>query len=219
MPRNAGKLPIFTMMAIAAWRVVSELVVRRRALASTGELARRIDARRSARVERALVHAHVRVPVVDALVPTRIVRVPVPVSAGWGSVVPAPGIHASVQVGSIHGSDLDDVGLLEAAMRRAAHQRALVTQVDDRSDAHSTDWGGMLEDGGAVDRARRVVVALGAIPLLAIVLGVCLTFVPLVRPLDDVAPWLALGGLALVVAGVVAARWSDDHSSGDGDGE
>ncbi len=37
-------------------------------------------------------------------------------------------------------------------------------------------------------------------------LGVALTIVPLVRPLADVAPWLALAGGALVLAAMLGAR-------------
>ena len=202
-----------TLLAVLAWRGASEVVERRRALARTGELDLRVTLRRRERIEHALVRAGVREPA-RALVP---VTVPVAVESRT---------HSSVHVGSVTGADLDDVGLLEAAMRRAATQRALVTPVDDRSDAHRTDWGSMLDDGSPVERARRAVVALGVLPVLAMVSGVALTCFPLVRPLADSAPWFAFGGLALVLAGAIGARWTqpaeddlvdDEDTDGDDD--
>lgn len=208
MRRIARNTPIRVVLLVAAWRGLTELLVRRRQLQATGELGRRLELRRMLRIEHALVRAGLRAPA------RALVRVPV-----VGDATAQPRIHASVHVGSIAGPDLDDVGLLEAAMRRAADRRTLVTPIDDRPDAHRTDWGGMLEDANPIERAWRVVEALGAVPLLAMVVGVSMTFYPLVRPLDDVAPWLALGGLALVVAGVLGARWTDRRSADDDDDE
>ncbi len=208
--RAARIRPLFAILVVAAWRGASELVARRRQLQASGELGRRIARRRALRVEHALVRAGLRAHV---SAPVR-----VPVAVAGDPATHARRMHASVQVGSVAAADLDDVGLLEAAMRRSVVRRTLVTPIDDRADAHRTDWGGMLENTNPVQRAWRIVEALGALPLLAMVLGVSLTFFPLVRPLDDIAPWLAIGGLALVVAGVLGARWSDGRAT-DGDDE
>lgn len=206
--------PLRVALLVAAWRGLTELLVRRRELEVTGELGRRVERRRAQRIEHALVRAGVRAPTREAV------------------LVP---VHATVQVGSIHGADLDDVGLLEAAMRRTAARPPLVTYIDDQpsgvgvsvgadaastaddATAHGTAWGDMLGEENVVERFRRVIVALGALPLLAMLLGVALTFYPLVRPLDDVAPWFALGGLALVGAGVLGARWSREDDDADGE--
>ncbi|MCW2922166.1 MAG: hypothetical protein JWL76_2040 [Thermoleophilia bacterium] len=189
--------PLRVAIVVATWRGLTELLVRRRELASTGELDLRVARRRAERIDGALVRAGVSASAREA------VRVPVSAFAPT---------HASVQVGSIHGSDLDDVGLLEAAMRRSSARPPLVTYIDDAASdaatAHATAWGEMLGEENVVERFRRVVVALGTLPLLALVLGVALTFYPLVRPLDDIAPWFAIGGLALVGAGVLGARWA-----------
>ncbi len=196
------------LFVVAAWRGLSELLIRRQELESTGELAHRIAARRTARIERALARAGVCAPARQAVL--------VPVVADPS----APSrVHASVQVGSIHGADVDDVGLLESAMRRTAAKAPLVTYVDDRSDAHRTAWGDMLGEENVVERAWRAVEALGALPLLTMVVGVALTFYPLVRPLDDLAPWLAIGGLALVAAGVIGSRWHQSIHADDEDDE
>ena len=212
--RIARIRPIRVLALVAAWRSLTELLVRRRELQASGELERRLAARRARRIDQALARAGLLAPARE--------RVPVQVTVPTIADPTEPRMastHASVHVGSITGPDLDDVGLLEAAMRRAADRRALVTPIDERSDAHRTDWGGMLEDASPVERAWRVVEALGALPLLAMVVGVSLTFFPLVRPLHDAAPWLALGGLALVVAGAIGARWTDGRSADADDDE
>lgn len=207
--RIARSHPLRVLAIVAVWRALTEVLVRRNELRAAGDLDRRVASRRRDRIELALVRARVRSREPE--------RVRVPVVIGAPAEARSRGVHASVHVGSITGADLDDVGLLEAAMRRAADRRALVTPIDDRSDAHRTDWGGMLEGAGPVERAWRVVEALGALPLLAIVVGVSLTFFPLVRPLHDMAPWMALGGLALAVAGAVGARWADGRAADDDD--
>jgi hypothetical protein len=214
MHRIAHSWPFRTVVIVAAWRSLSELLLRRRELASTGELALRVQRRRADRIEHALVRAGLRAPVREA------VLVPVAVGGPMRNAV-----HATVQVGSIHGSDLDDVGLLEAAMRRTAAKPPLVTYIDETQSsaaaapapvsAHGTAWGDMLGEENVVERFRRLVVALASLPLLAMILGVTLTFYPLMRPLDDVAPWFAVGGLAFIAAGVLGARWSRRHDDDD----
>jgi hypothetical protein len=202
MREFARSQPLRLLLAVVAWRGASELVARWRELAATGELRVRVAARRARRIDDALARAGLRA-YASTLVGGRPELARVPVHAGVHA-----GVHASVHVGAIGGADLDDVGLLEAAMRRAADRRSLVTPVDDRSEAHRTDWGGMLGEERVIERARRTIDALGALPLLAMVAGVTLTFYPLVRPLDDASPWLAMAGLALVAAGVLASRWA-----------
>ena len=223
-----GIFPLRVAFLVAAWRGLSELLLRRCELASTGELELRVARRRSDRIERTLARARLRAPAREA------VRVPVVAAT-------RSGVHATVEVGSIQGSDIDDVGLLESAMRRAAARPPLVTYIEETpspapaagravaatppaadAEAHRTDWGGMLGEEHWVGRAWKVVDALGALPLLAMVVGVLLTVYPLVRPLDDVAPWLAIGGLALVGAGVLGSRWHqavspEFHDLDDGD--
>lgn len=201
MRRFVGIRSFLVLALVGAWRGASELLERRRELVAAGVLDTRIAARRAGRIDRALAAAGL---VRAELVPAR--------------------VHASVSVGSSvrTGSDVDDVGLLEGAMRRAARERMAVTsdgvarrpfdrssvvvEIPDPASAH--DWGSMIVDGHAVVRERRARIAsvLAAWPIVSLVAACLLTFVPLVRPLNDVSPWLALGGVALAVAGVLGSR-------------
>ncbi|MCW2922947.1 MAG: hypothetical protein JWM98_351, partial [Thermoleophilia bacterium] len=128
------------MAVVVAWRGASELLERRRELMATGELATRLGVRRRRQVARALVAGGVD-----------------------------PRVHASVHVGRIAESDVDDVGLLEAAMRRATAGAALRAV----RDAPGEPGGGQA--------------LLGAPLALA---GAVTTAVALVRPLADGSPFL-----------------------------
>jgi len=95
MRRIIGIGGIVTAAVVLVWRLCSEALDERRRMVATGELAARLKAREAARYLR----AGVRVPQVER------VRV-----------------HAAVHVGSSRRSDvddIDDVGLLEGAMRRS----------------------------------------------------------------------------------------------------
>ncbi len=184
-----------TLLLIACWRGMSELLERRRALAASGVLQRRIDRRRALRIDRAVAAA--------GFSRARARRVPVAVTTG-------PAVDHAVHVGSTGSYDLDDVGLLEAAMRRAARDRQGVDARGLTSRPRPTDWGGLLEratevTGRAANGAKQL-----APPwtVVAGVAGVVLTFLPLLRPLADAAPWLAAGGFALVLAAVIGSRRS-----------
>jgi hypothetical protein len=227
-------LPVVTI--VATWRAASELIARRRELVATGELARRIEDRRRAVLDAALVRAGVRE------------RTRVLVLAG-GPALPDRRTLAAVQVGAVRGgADVDDVGLLEGAMRRAASERMDVSatgvrrraerrarEAARRGDQHLaaevlvdapeaprraasgprparqprrdggwTDWR-FLESQVAIEES---VERLPTWELPAVATGALLTFAPLVRPLADAAPWLAIAGLALVAAGWLGARRS-----------
>jgi hypothetical protein len=109
MRRFIGSGVAWTIAFVAAWRAASELLERRARLLVDGELAPRLAARRLQLLERALVRAGIREPQ----------RVLVAVSSGVDLRA-----HASVYVGRAGlGADIDDVGLLEGAMRRAAAER------------------------------------------------------------------------------------------------
>ncbi|MCW2927599.1 MAG: hypothetical protein JWM86_1567 [Thermoleophilia bacterium] len=173
------------LAVVASWRGASELVWARRELARVGVLEPRMQARRVARIDRAL------------------------------DVRGLARSMASVSIGSVRGADVDvdDIGLLEGAMRRAARERMAVSSTGVSRTAAATsvelaptpDWGSMLVDERAATtrgaRGRRLVTAW---PVASIALGMATTFVPLVRPLADGAPWLALAGASLVLAGVLA---------------
>lgn len=214
------------LLVVGLWRGASELLSRYRDLRASGELARRVEARRHAMLDRAIALARVR---------ERAYSPPV--------LVPAFGaVHASVQVGTDpgNGDDVDDVGLLEGAMRRAAQERMDVsstgvrrtaakrvrraaargqrhlavdvlanapaaapppaprTERPRRADGGWTDWEWLA---GASDRRRPL-----TWQLPAVLGGGLLTLVPLVRPLHEASPWLAIAGIALVLAGWAGAR-------------
>lgn len=280
-----------TAIVVACWRGLSELVARMRELAATGELALRVEARRLQQVSDALVRAHAR----------EAARVPVLVGGGVATRAPRmaamPDVrcHASVQVGAVRDADIDDVGLLEGAMRRAASERmdvaatgirrravrrarraagqggsnlaaellaaapaaiaadaASSTRPEPRSatraprrapaperrrpsrsagprpvpaptpappsqsstpampvrpprrDGGWTDWRWLATDEEV--EALGVDPVAATWPLVAVLCGAMLTFVPLVRPLAEPAPWLAVAGLALVLAGWIGSR-------------
>jgi hypothetical protein len=170
-----------TLLVVAGWRGASELAARRRVLVEAGELAPRIAARRARRIDRALGSAGLR-----------------------------PATHAAVHVGATRVDDLDDLGLLDAAMRRAARERmgvdaaGISRRADDR-----VDWVELLADSPReVDLPAPRAAARTAAPWWAVagaVGAVALTIGPLVRPLGAASPWLALAGLALGLATWAAA--------------
>ena len=173
------------MLVVVFWRGLSELLLRKSQLSASGELACRLDTRRTARIGRAL--GRVGLPAATGL-PVR--------------------VHAAVYVGSVSLDDPDDVALLEGAMRRAARDRV------DRGDGAQrvrTDRGALAEPEARV-RARAqqldgVSESLGQwwpVPLATV--GVVVTFVAIVRPLADAAPWLALAGISIVAIAWIASR-------------
>ena len=162
-----GKRSVMVVAVVIAWRAASELVERRRLLDRSGELERRLSSRRAGALARALERSGVRSRE----------RAAVPV-----------GVHGSVHVGAVGGADVDDVGLLEAAMRRSTLVRA-----------------GAWQEASVAAPDHRA----GTVPLHAMLLavaGVALTLVPLVRPLADGAPWLAGAGISLVVVACLSVR-------------
>lgn len=265
-------------IVVAVWRGLSELLVRARELAASGELALRLEARRLQQVSDALARARTREPArvrVGAGTDSR--------SCASGLLGPGPDLrsHAAVRVGAVRDRDIDDVGLLEGAMRRAASERMDVAASgvrrravrrarraaaqDDphlaaellsaaprpvsaeaaeavgpapreaipaprrppaparrrrataadappapavagapRRDGGWTDWRWLAAD--ADDAGDRPLTATW--PLFTVLCGALLTFAPLVRPLAEPAPWLAVAGLALVLAGWIGARRS-----------
>jgi hypothetical protein len=172
---------VAAVLAIAGWRALAELLDRRAALRRSGVLERRLAARRELRVQRALAAA--------GLARTR-----------------RDVVHVAVHVGAVPPGDPDDVGLLEAAMRRAARDRI---EVDERGGVRSsprrTDWSALLaQSSGRVgdgDGARAP-----AWTIVLVATGVAFTLPALVRPLADAAPWLALAGGVLVLAGWLGSR-------------
>jgi len=180
MRQFVGRGALWATFVVVAWRGLSELVIRRRELAAAGLLAPRIAARRADRIGRALAAAGF---------------------SGRERVV----VHASVHVGAVRPADVDDVGLLEAAMRRAARERTLVAA----DGMHAATLAPRVEVRGEVDGspARERARANQAWWLVPLALAaVALTLVPLVRPLDPAAPWFALAGGALASAAWLASR-------------
>lgn len=182
---------LHAMAVVGAWRAAAELLERRRLLAASGLLAPRVAERRTRRVRRALDRL--------GLEPRR------------------EGVHAAVRVGEVDDPDVDDVALLEGAMRRASRAPSVSTQPRAAQPARKpvTDWGDLLQVARvparphAHDSAARSPGVGARVPAWATVLagvGVALTFAALVRPLEPAAPWLAAGGVALALAGWLASR-------------
>jgi hypothetical protein len=71
-----------------------------------------------------------------------------------------------------------------------------------RRDGGWTDWRFLAGEQVHVESVEREL----SWQLPAVLFGVLLSFAPLVRPLTDAAPWLAIAGLALVAAGWLGAR-------------
>lgn len=166
---TVGTGGVVMLVVVAIWRGAAELLERRRMLMATGQLATRVAARRRAAVDRALARTLANdARTQDIWRGTSRRRVAVPVAG-------SDTMHRAVHAGRVRSDDVDDVGLLEAAMRRAADESPAVA----RSDS-------------------------GAIVLACI--GIGATFVPVVRPLADWAPALALVGAALVLAAWLVAR-------------
>jgi hypothetical protein len=178
---------ISTMVVVACWRGVSELLARQHQLAASGVLEGRLESRRAARIGRALGRR------------------------GRADVEAAPArVLAAVHVGSVSVDDLDDVALLEGAMRRAARDRVVRGKA---GRACRTDWGALAEppararakaaghgraaQGGRVEQWWPVPVAL---------VGVAATFAAIVRPFAEHSPWLAAAGISIVLASWLAAR-------------
>ena len=180
---------VVAAVIVASWHIVARLLEVHRRLAGTGELDERRARRRRARVERAIIRARARGPLWSARE-----RVLVPV-------------HASVQVGAVRDADIDidDIGLLDASMRRAARaarERPAVARAPLPMivPTRSNDFTWLEQQRPA---AARLV---GPMLLVA---GAAVTLAPLVRPLGDAAPWLALVALCLVAAGWMLVRDGD----------
>jgi hypothetical protein len=172
---------------VASWHILARFLETQRRLAASGELEQRRVARRRARIDMAISRARERET------SRRAVR--------HGALVP---VYASVQVGSVREAeiDIDDVGLLEASMRRRLRvvpeppvvaRMPLPIVAPIRSNDFT--W---LEQQRPV-RARLTGPAL-------LVGGATATLVPLMRPLGDAAPWMALVAACLVVAGWAMGR-------------
>lgn len=107
---------------------------------------------------------------------------------------------------------LDRLGLAPAGGPLPADAWSLAAPVGasavGRPSRPSTDWGRLVEvaaDSRAHrGRARRTTVPAWA--NLSAAAGAVLTLAALLRPLSDAAPWLAVAGVALALAGLVAAR-------------
>lgn len=191
----AGSGWLGAALVVAFWRGASEFIARVRSLAREGVLEQRVAARRAARIQRALARAGL---------PMRVAEL-VPVVATAGAMV-----DRTVHVGRVGSVDHDDVGLLEAAMRRAARERMGVDAGRIARRAYDqVDWATLLAEPEAAGRhGGRGAGIRDFAPVLLAGAGVALTIVPLVRPLAGAAPWLALAGGALVLAAWVATRRS-----------
>ncbi|MCW2956682.1 MAG: hypothetical protein JWO69_1551 [Thermoleophilia bacterium] len=171
MPRFIGSSLIGAAITLMCARVVAAFAAEWSQLRATGELALRLERRRVRHLARVAVTAGVP-PTPDPLA--------------------RRGVHAAVYAGRVQAGDVDDMGLLEAAMQAAARRRA--------------------------EAIARHTVVVAASPTVAMerlapvwtigvaLLGLGLTLVPLVRPLEAVAPWLAVAGVALVLVGWLGAR-------------
>lgn len=218
MRRIVGMGGLTAFAVVAAWRAASEVLERRALLARTGELDLLLQARRERGIAAALTCVGLREP---APLPVAVVADPT-----------ATAVHASVHVGSVRGGDIDDVGLLEGAMRRAAAERmeasaaglrrrparitrrarpTPVTATGDIPPAADqaapqrrvpyTDWRFIASDD---PEGRAAPVPRWAVPAAAV--AVLVSLAPLVRPLSEPAPWLAIAGIALVGVAWFAAR-------------
>lgn len=278
------------VLTAALWRAASELIERMRHLDARGDLGPRLARRRVELVDRALLLAGVSAPARElALVPVQAGAArPAGASVASRSVpipsMPSLSTHASVQVGLVRGGpgDVDDVGLLEGAMRRAASDRMDVSATGvrrkamrrarravDHGDLHVaaevlaaapepapgvaaavaaasprparqavpraprparlapslapveapilvprpprrdggwTDWRWLAGEPEVELDAGRSAAGERTWPLPTALAGVLLTLVPLVRPLSDGSPWLAVAGIALVIAAWAGSR-------------
>lgn len=71
----------------------------------------------------------------------------------------------------------------------------------------TTDWAALLEPStAATNPAASQSAPVPVAAFLLVLTSVAVTVAALVRPLSDGAPWLALAGVALVVAGTLVAR-------------
>ncbi|MCW2949791.1 MAG: hypothetical protein JWN41_804 [Thermoleophilia bacterium] len=178
-------------MVVALWRLSASLAGEHARLARSGELAARHAERRARHIARALAVVRAQPPVPVA------VRVRVDDS-----------VHRSVQVGELDASaivDVDDIDLLRASMQRRPRGGAseVIRAVATTARVEIPDDFTWLELDAQHDVTPSGVGVLG--PLL-VTTGVAGTFVPLVRPLGDVAPWVALASLALVALGLWRLR-------------
>lgn len=180
------------VLAVCAWRTLSEVLGRRRLLLESGVLERRLEDRRARRVDRALE------------------------SVGSGSG--RERVFAAVHVGPTPARDVDDVALLEGSMRRAARRHGVAracSLATPGTTRPATDWGELLEEAREPARSRARGIGAHGEPIgdrapawavASAVVAAGLTLVALVRPLEPAAPWLAAAGVALALAGWVAAR-------------
>lgn len=190
MRRAIGLGWLMTLLVVFAWRAASELTIVARRLSATGELQDRIQRRRGDRITRALARAeasHARGEAALARVPVRV------------------HVDQAVSIGATAGDDLDDIGLLDASMRRAARDRMTADSSGfRRSPRRSVDWVQLLADESS--RA-----ADGVVPWWSMSFGMlaaALSVVPLTRPLGDLAPGFAVAGIALAIAALLASRRS-----------
>lgn len=173
------------LLVVASWRLTSELVARSAVLRRTGRITELVQQRDARRISRALAREGILVD------PRRVVL-------------------ASVHVGGIRAGDIDDVGLLEGAMRRAARDRigadGRASRRVEAPGRSAEDWAWLAASTSAGDHAPDGGRRAPAWAVAMVAAGAVLTLVPLVRPLGDAAPWLAAASLALVAAGALAAR-------------
>jgi hypothetical protein len=173
------------LAVIAAWRALSELLLRRRVLCVDGVLDARIADQRARRVRRALERSNLS-------------------SAHERARSRA---CATPDVGKVRAGDFDDLGSLEGAMRRAPSDRIdeVVARMPEAE--ITTDWAALLEPStAATNPAASQSAPVPVAAFLLVLTSVAVTVAALVRPLSDGAPWLALAGVALVVAGTLVAR-------------
>lgn len=116
-------------------------------------------------------------------------------------------VDAAVSIGRVHVDDVDDIGLLDAAMRRAARTRFSVDHPYRQlplAAGGQVDWVSVLLD----DHDSPTYRYLRWLGLLVGFTSVGLTTVALVRPLSEPAPWFALSGLALAAVTLMLTRRS-----------
>ncbi|MCW2973858.1 MAG: hypothetical protein JWN72_2131 [Thermoleophilia bacterium] len=207
MRRILGTGGVVAAVVVAFWRLLASLAHEHRRLTVSGELGGRVAAARRGRIDRALTRERLR-PAIR--VPVAVVR-----------PLPRGGSHASISTGErgAAGSDheFDDLDLLDASMRRRSPARpagsdaaphmqhavevAATELIADANEVRPGEFAWL--EGGERDRTRTDAGVLG--PALMAV-GLIGTFVPLVRPLGDASPWIALGSAVLVGLGWWRAR-------------
>jgi hypothetical protein len=170
------------MLVIGGLRIVNEIRAEHRRLRTSGQLDELLAARRirleAVRIDRLRRRFAVPVPV------------PVPVTSAATANTVRVRPYASVHVGNIGGIDVDDIGLLAAAM-----QRARPIERFPGSDATPA----------AKASGRRALLA-RACGIVILMSAAAASIAVLTRPLSDESPHVAMAAAALGAAGWLLTR-------------